>query len=98
MSPFRIRLQLVGRRSSSSRAPALNVTVFPHKPGNSPLSAHVMTSGPYSDAISGVVTPLVTMKGGEYLIVPSTYREGIEAQFRMEIFCTDAGFKVQPRA
>lgn len=41
---------------------------------------------------------MVTVKRGEYLIVPSTFKEGIEASFRMEIFCTNAGFKVQPRA
>lgn len=95
---YRIRLQLAGRHSSPFVTPALNVTVFPHRPENSPLPAHITTSGPYSDAISGVVTPSVTMKRGEYLIVPSTFREGIEASFRMEIFCTDVGFKVQPRA
>jgi len=93
-----MRLQLVDHQSSPYITPALNVTVFPHGPGNSPLPAHITTSGPYCDAISGVATPLVTMKRGEYLIVPSTFKEGIEASFRMEIFCTDAGFKVQSRA
>ncbi|KAF9653758.1 cysteine proteinase [Thelephora ganbajun] len=95
---IKIRLQLANGQALPSIVPALNVTVFPHRPGNSPLPAHITTSGPYSDAISGVVTPLVTMKRGEYLIIPSTFKEGIEASFRMEIFCTDVGFKVQPRA
>jgi len=94
---IKIRLQLADLRSSPSITPALNVTVFPHRLENSPLPAHITTSGPYSDTISGVVTPLVTLKRGEYLIVPSTFKEGIEASFRMEIFCTDSGFKAQPR-
>ena len=91
ITPPRIRLQLV-RPSATS----LNVTLFPASNGGS-LGPHILTSGPYSDAISGVATPLVSLAPGKYQLIPSTYKPGVQAPFRLIVYSTSAGVNITPR-
>ncbi|EMD32932.1 hypothetical protein CERSUDRAFT_98944 [Gelatoporia subvermispora B] len=78
-----MRLQVT---DSSSTTP-LNVTLFRATQTTS-LGAHVVTSGPYSDAVSGVVTPQITLQPGTYLAIPSTYSPGVERAFRLLVYST----------
>lgn len=91
-----MRLQLARPSPSVS----LNVTLFPASPTPVTLKSlgrHIATSGPYIDSISGVVTPLTIFQPGNYLILPSTFQEGVEEVFKIEVFSTVAGVKVQLR-
>jgi len=85
----KIRLQLVG----AGRTVSMNVTLF-HLTKNRTLGTHVATSGPYSDAISGVVTPQVLLQSGSYVMVPSTYAAGVEADFRLMVYTSGANTTV----
>ena len=58
---------------------ALNLTLFNPPAGAGGLGRHVATSGPYSDAIAGVVIETRALQPGRYLPVPSTYKAGAEA-------------------
>ncbi|OBZ69552.1 Calpain-like protease palB/RIM13 [Grifola frondosa] len=82
---IQIRLQLVEPSSTTS----LNITLF-HATRSAALGTHVVTSGPYSDAISGVVTPRITLQPGKYIAIPSTYNPGIRASFKMIVYSTNA--------
>ncbi|KAF9524839.1 hypothetical protein CPB83DRAFT_885980 [Crepidotus variabilis] len=78
-----IRLQLIHHSS----AVALNVTCYPSVANNLATSLGqnraITSSGAYDDAISGVVTPKVTIGPGRYYIVPSTYSPRLEAPFKL---------------
>lgn len=88
---FRIRLHLVVASSSIT----INVTLFQMTSGRK-LGRHIVTSGPYSDAICGVVTPQTTLQPGTYLIVPSTFTPGMEAAFKMTVYSSGSGVTVSP--
>ncbi|KII95574.1 hypothetical protein PLICRDRAFT_34480 [Plicaturopsis crispa FD-325 SS-3] len=81
-----IRLQLM----KPSSTVALNVTLFHAPDGGTALGRHIATSGPYSDAVSGVVIPKTHLAPGTYYIVPSTFNAGIEAPFRLIVYTTTA--------
>ncbi|RDB24959.1 Calpain-like protease palB/RIM13 [Hypsizygus marmoreus] len=83
---LKIRLQLL----RPSTATALNVTIFPTSPDGF-LRRHITTSGPYNDAISGVVTPQVSLRAGKYWAVPSTYNPGVEAGFQLFVYTSIGG-------
>jgi hypothetical protein len=85
----RIRLQLM-RPSTAS----LNITLFPSSSEDS-LGTHIITSGPYSDAVSGVATPLVSVTPGKYLLIPSTYNPGVQAAFRLTVYSTNVAVNIQ---
>ncbi|GBE80774.1 Calpain-like protease palB/RIM13 [Sparassis crispa] len=89
-SQLKIRLQL-DKLSSTTSA---NITLF-RSTEQLPMSVLVATSGPYSDAVSGVVTPQMKLQPGTYLAVPSTYNPGIEGSFTLNIYSTSA-VKVTP--
>jgi hypothetical protein len=54
------------------------------------------TSGPYSDATSGVRIPKTRLEQGVYVLVPSGYEKGIGVggKWRVEAWC-DAAFSVE---
>ncbi|KAJ3487156.1 hypothetical protein NLI96_g3727 [Meripilus lineatus] len=78
---LKARLQL----HEANKITSINLTLFslgePRK-----LGPHIATSGPYSDAVSGVVIPQTTMKAGNYLLIPSTFSPGIEAGYLLIIY------------
>ncbi|OCH90567.1 cysteine proteinase [Obba rivulosa] len=79
-----MRLQL----ADSSPATPLNVTLFRPTQATS-LGLHAATSGPYSDAVCGVVTPQITLQPGVYVVIPSTYNPGVERAFRLLVYSTN---------
>ena len=81
MTKPRIRLQLI----EAHKAASINVTIF-QVSDTGKLGPHVATSGPFSDAICGVITPLVTLQPGNYRIISSTFSPGIEASFRLLVY------------
>lgn len=84
---YSVRLQLVSPAASIP----INVSIFSGQLGQQgSLSRHVTTSGPYTDAKSGVVTPRTQLQKGNYFIVPSTYKTGVEAQFRVVAYTSQA--------
>lgn len=85
-SSLRIRLQL----SHPSASERLNVTIFPASPSGR-LTQHVGTSGAYEDSLAGVVLPLTNLSPGKYWVVPSTYKSGVEAEFRLVCYFSTAG-------
>ncbi|KAH8833138.1 hypothetical protein DL96DRAFT_1584894 [Flagelloscypha sp. PMI_526] len=82
----KIRLQL----SVPSSSTALNLSVFDDE-----SRQLVKTTGPYDDAISGVVTETFALKAGKYLVVPSTYQPDVLGGFRMFCYSTLAGIGVE---
>ncbi|KAI1791151.1 hypothetical protein LXA43DRAFT_1082820 [Ganoderma leucocontextum] len=89
---LRFRLQL----AAPSPSIALNLTVFNPPAGAGALGRHVATSGPYSDAISGVVIETLSLQPGRYLVVPSTYKAGVQAAFRLIMYSTASGVQIVP--
>ncbi|KAK0459293.1 uncharacterized protein EV420DRAFT_1677658, partial [Desarmillaria tabescens] len=89
---IKVRLQLV-RPSSSS---PLNVTIYPAD-ASEYTSSHLATSGAYDDAISGVVTPQISLNRGKYWIIPSTFNPGIEAAFQLIVYSSVSGVEVELR-
>ncbi|KIK69012.1 hypothetical protein GYMLUDRAFT_53518 [Collybiopsis luxurians FD-317 M1] len=88
-----IRLQLLRPSSSIS----LNVTVY--SVSEHPSSdGHVATSGPYDDAITGVVTPLTSLPSGRFWVVPSTYNPGTQSDFQLIVFSTLAPTELKARS
>ncbi|KAF8236080.1 cysteine proteinase [Tricholoma matsutake] len=58
---------------------------------------HIVTSGAYNDAISGVVTPQTIISAGKYWAVPSTYNPGVEAEFQLIVYSKISGVRVSER-
>jgi len=54
----------------------------------------IASSGPYSDALSGVDISRRSIAAGKYYLVPSTYHAGELAQFRLIIYSTTSGVAV----
>ena len=72
---------------------ALNVSLFAaDKKGG--LGRQISTSGPYSDAIAGVLIPQHAIAAGDYLLVPSTYAPGVEGGFQVLLYSTGAGVEM----
>lgn len=67
---------------------SINATLF--RLNGNRLGQHVATSGPYSDARSGVVTPQVVLQPGRYVVVPSTYNPGLEASFKLVVYSSES--------
>jgi calpain-7 len=88
-----VRLQLA--TSTTSSIP-LNLAIFERGTGNK-LGRQIITTGPYSDARSGVVTPPIKLQKGTYILLPSTYKPGVEASFRILVYSSRA-VKVAERA
>ncbi|KAH8103263.1 hypothetical protein BXZ70DRAFT_888986, partial [Cristinia sonorae] len=86
----KIRLQV----TSSTRSVSINVTLF--QLSDNKLGQHLATSGPYSDAHSGVITPQLKLGPGKYAIVPSTYSPGMQATFKLILYSTDSGTSLTP--
>lgn len=89
----RIRLQLLQPTSSIS----LNLTLFHLSSDTKSIGKLIVTSGPYSDAISGVVTPQVSLNPGKYLLVPSTYRPAVQVGFRLSAYCSTGNVNITMR-
>ncbi|TFK84241.1 cysteine proteinase [Polyporus arcularius HHB13444] len=90
-SQLKLRLQL----SEPSPSIALNLTIFNTSTGST-LGRHIATSGPYSDVISGVVIEKLTLQPGRYLVVPSTFKPGVLAGFRLIVYSTASGVQLSP--
>jgi len=80
---IKIRLQPI----QSTPPAAVNISLFRQKLSGSAL---VTTSGPYSDATGGVITPQVSLQPGTYLAVPSTYNPGVQKAFKLLFYSTHA--------
>ncbi|KAH9889397.1 hypothetical protein C8Q73DRAFT_653542, partial [Cubamyces lactineus] len=93
LSQLQFRLQL----TKPSPAASLNLTIF-NAETTSVSGTHLATSGPYSDAISGVVIQQTTFQPGRYLLVPSTYNPGILTDFVLIVYSTVSGVRVLPSA
>lgn len=74
---------------------ALNVTVFQAQ--DTRQGKEIMTSGPYSDAICGTATKLVTLAKGQYAIVPSTFTPGVQERWELTVYHNKAEVKVALR-
>ncbi|KAG7449916.1 cysteine proteinase [Guyanagaster necrorhizus] len=90
---MKVRLQLI-RPSSSS---PLNVAIYPAD-ASEYTASHLATSGAYDDAISGVVTPQISLNRGKYWIIPSTFNPGIEAAFQLIVYSSVSGVEVELRS
>ena len=88
---YRVRLQL----TKHSPGIALNATIYSHSPDNEASQRQIATSGPYSDNISGVVTPQVTLAPGRYLLVVSTYDPGMHSEFQLLVFSKKPDIRVE---
>ena len=75
----------------------MNVTIFSASPSGK-LAQHVATSGPYDDSLAGVVVPLTNLSPGKYWVVPSTYKSGVEGDFRLICYFSAAGVEVVERS
>ncbi|KIK39167.1 hypothetical protein CY34DRAFT_770204 [Suillus luteus UH-Slu-Lm8-n1] len=92
VSEFGARLQLLARAPGVST----NLSLFPSSSTN--LQRCIASSGPYSDALSGVDIPKRNISPGKYYLVPSTYHAGVQAQFRMIVYSTVSGVEVVLRS
>jgi len=54
-----------------------------------------VTSGPYSDALPGVVTPTTSLPVGKYHVDPSVFQAGVEAEYQMLFYCSNEMFNVK---
>ncbi|KAG2347439.1 cysteine proteinase [Suillus weaverae] len=87
-SEFGARLQLLTRAPGVST----NLSLFP---SSSPtLQRCIASSGPYSDALSGVDIPKRGMSPGKYYLVPSTYHAGVCARFRIVVYSGVSGIEI----
>ncbi|KAG1725441.1 hypothetical protein EDB19DRAFT_1897772 [Suillus lakei] len=91
-SEFGARLQLLARAPGVST----NLSLFPSSSAN--LQRCIASSGPYSDALSGVDIPKRSICPGKYYLVPSTYHAGVHAQFRVIVYSTVSGIEVVLRS
>ncbi|KAG2142326.1 uncharacterized protein EDB93DRAFT_1158574 [Suillus bovinus] len=89
-SEFGARLQLLARVPGVST----NLSLFT----SSNLQRWIASSGPYSDALSGVDIPKRSISPGKYYLVPSTYHAGVHAQFRIVVYSGVAGIEVVLRS
>lgn len=89
-SEFGARLQLLSRVPGVST----NLSLFP----SSNLQRCIASSGPYSDALSGVDIPKRSISPGKYYLVPSTYHAGVHAQFRIVVYSGVSGTEVVLRS
>ncbi|KAI6046422.1 hypothetical protein EDC04DRAFT_1692699 [Pisolithus marmoratus] len=82
---FSARLHL----TSGSQSASLNLSLFP---AIDPLSSNrpLASSGPYSDALAGVDIQKQTLQAGKYWLVPSTRAVGIQAEFKLVVYCSDS--------
>ncbi|KAB5593816.1 calpain-like protease palB [Ceratobasidium theobromae] len=80
------RLQMISSPPLSP-APALNLTLFERNAQGLP-GKQVATSGAYSDAVSGVLLPNISLRPGTYLFVPSTYYPGVIGDFQILLYAT----------
>ncbi|KIK77356.1 hypothetical protein PAXRUDRAFT_835008, partial [Paxillus rubicundulus Ve08.2h10] len=90
------RLHLI----SPSPAASLNLSIFPVSasiPERPSLDCPVASSGPYSDALSGVSISTCTLNAGKYWLVPSTWAAGVQVTFRLVVYCSDSGCVVTKR-
>ncbi|KAG2104085.1 uncharacterized protein F5147DRAFT_704998 [Suillus discolor] len=89
-SEFGARLQLLSRVPGVST----NLSLFP----SSNVQRCIASSGPYSDALSGVDIPKRSISPGRYYLVPSTYHAGVHAQFRIVVYSSVSGTEVVLRS
>ncbi|KAG2063826.1 hypothetical protein BDR04DRAFT_1235377 [Suillus decipiens] len=90
-SEFGARLQLLARAPGVST----NLSLFS---SSTNLQRCIASSGPYSDALSGVDIPKRSICPGKYHLVPSTYHAGMHAQFRIVVYSTVSGIEVVLRS
>lgn len=63
----------------------INLTIF-KRGTNNELGEQVATTGPYSDALSGVAIPRTKLESGIYLLVPSGYEKGREGAWVLHVW------------
>ncbi|KAF8523246.1 cysteine proteinase [Gautieria morchelliformis] len=84
-----VRMQL----SHASPAVAINATLFVLDNAGG-IGRQVLTSGPYSDAIAGVLIAQNEVTAGDYILVPSTYASGVETGFQVTLYSTKGGIEM----
>jgi calpain-7 len=73
----------------------LNITLFARLTGSKP-GEQLATSGPYSDALSGVVLRNTRLEAGVYLLVLSAWEAGSGLKSGWEVRCwADTGFEIE---
>ncbi|KAI0048831.1 cysteine proteinase [Auriscalpium vulgare] len=87
-SQIKIRLQLLEPKSSFT-----NVSIFSAS-SSAQLGKPVVSSGPYTDALSGAVTNLTSLRPGKYVVVPSVYDDKGEGGFRLVVYSSNAGTQI----
>ena len=74
----------------------LNLTVFRRAPSAS-LGEQVATTGPYSDALSGVMMGRIKLDAGVYLFVASAWEAGMGKGLEWELrVWSDGAFSAAP--
>lgn len=86
---YRIRMQLL----HASPSVAINATLFVIDDAGG-IGRQFLTSGPYSDAVAGVVIPHSAINAGGYVLVPSTYISGVETAFQIMLYSTGGGVEM----
>lgn len=76
-----------------SPAVAINATLFVMN-DVAGIGRLLLTSGPYSDAVAGVVIPHSAITAGDYILVPSTYASGVETAFQVLLYSTGGGVEM----
>lgn len=73
----------------------LNLTLYTRAAGGA-LSEQITTSGPYSDAVSGVRIPRKRLEKGVYVLVPSGYERGGARgrSWKVDVWC-DSPFSTE---
>lgn len=79
--PSNLLLRLLVNEKTNKVRPHTNIAIFAKS-----SKREVVSSGPYSDPICGVVIEETRLEGGEYLVVVSTYDAGVQAYFTLDIY------------
>lgn len=88
--PSSLRVSSILKTSSNDAPPiALNITLFRPTPSGGPPT-EILSSGPYSDALSGAVIPLQPLARGTYKVVWSSFSPAVEGQYAVRVFCDEA--------
>lgn len=88
---------VMGRLYLPHPAPVpVNITLFRRAVGATGIGEQVATSGPYTEATSGVALPRTKLSPGVYLLIPSTYEGGMEAAWVLDVW-GDKAFSAEVR-
>jgi len=81
-----IRMQLLQTHPSASTS----ISIFAMTTDGA-IGPQVLGSGEYSDSVAGVVVPQSPIAPGNYVLIPSTYKSGLELAFQIFLHSTGGG-------